>query len=487
MTGVQVCQTVTAPNMAELRRQRDAAGRADLVELRLDGVADVDVAGALADRRAPVVVTCRPAWDGGRYDGSEETRLAWLAEAARLGAEYVDVEHQADWQAVGRSERTGLVLSFHDWRGVPADLSDRVRAMRSVQPAVTKVAVTATRLADCVALRRACAGDEATVAIAMGERGQVTRTCPWLFNSCWTYAGHAAPGQLSTALLLDRYRVRSGTADRAVYGVAGRPVSHSASPAMHNAAFAAAGLDAVYVAFDGQSAEDVDELASALGVKGLSVTAPFKQPLFARAAGADERTRALGAANTLRWNGTNWDARNFDVDGFLEPLDKRGIRLDGERAVVLGAGGAARAVVLALRERGARVSVAARRTEQAGTLAASFGVDVEAWPPRTGWRLLVNATPVGTWPRHDESPIDAGHLSGPLVYDLVYNPPETTLMRLARARGADAIGGLDMLVRQACLQFEWWTGRPAPHEVIAQAAFEYVTGEVRATHEADDV
>jgi 3-dehydroquinate dehydratase/shikimate dehydrogenase len=413
--------------------------------------------------------------------------LGWLAEAARLGAEYVDVEHQADWKTVGLNDRTGLVLSFHDWRGVPADLSERVRAMRSVQPAVTKVAVTATRLADCVALRRACAGDEATVAIAMGERGQVTRTCPWLFNSCWTYAGHAAPGQLSTALLLDRYRVRSGTADRAVYGVAGRPVSHSASPAVHNAAFAAAGLDAVYVAFDGRSAADVDELASALGVKGLSVTAPFKQELFARAASADDRTRALGAANTLRWNGTNWDARNFDVDGFLEPLDRRGIRLDGERAVVLGAGGAARAVVLALRERGARVSVAARRTEQAGTLAATFGVEVEAWPPRNEWRLLVNATPVGTWPRHDESPIDEGHLSGPLVYDLVYNPPETTLMRLARARGADAIGGLDMLVRQACLQFEWWTGRPAPHEVIAQAAFEYVTGEVRATHEADDV
>jgi 3-dehydroquinate dehydratase/shikimate dehydrogenase len=466
--------------MAELRRLRDAAGRADLVELRLDGVADLDVAGALAGRRVPVVVTCRPAWDGGRYEGSEDTRLRLLAEAVRQGAEYVDVEHAADWRAVPRSERTGLVLSFHDWHGVADDLPSRVRDMRSGGPAVTKIAVTATRLVDCVALRRACAGDEPTVAIAMGVRGQVTRVCPWLFNSCWTYAGQAAPGQLSTALLLDRYRVRSGTANTVVYGVAGRPVGHSASPAIHNAAFAAEGVDAVYVAFDGASAEDVDELASAVGVRGLSVTAPFKQSMFERAAGADERTRRLGAANTVRQTGRGWEARNFDVEGFLDPLDRRGVRLDGERVVVLGAGGAARAVVLALGERRARVFVAARRTEQAERLAASFGVEVEPWPPRRGWRLLVNATPVGTWPHDDESPIGAEHLDGPVVYDLVYNPPETRLMRLARARGAETIGGLDMLVRQACLQFEWWTGRPAPREVIAQAATEFVTGEVRS-------
>lgn len=477
MHGVRICETVTAATLAELRRLRDSADRADLVELRLDGVADVDVAGALSGRRAPVVVTCRPIWDGGRYEGSEETRLAWLAEAVRLGAEYVDVEHRANWQAVPQREGTGLVMSFHDWEGIPVDLGDRVRAMRATGAAIVKVAITARRLGDCLALGEACAGHGDRVAIAMGVRGQLTRICPWLFDSCWAYAGQAAPGQVSTAELLDSYRLRSSGRTTALYGVAGRPIGHSASPAMHNAAFAAAGLDAVYVPLEGASADDVDVVARVFDVKGLSVTAPFKGEFFARATSSDPLTSRLRAANTLKRHGSGWEARNFDVAGFLDPLDRRGVSLAGERVVVLGAGGAARAVVAALSDRGANVAVSARRPESAEALAAELCASVEPWPPRPGWRMLVNATPVGTWPRVAETPVPAGGLAGTLVYDLVYNPPVTRLMREAAEQGAEVIGGRGMLVGQACRQFEWWTGLPAPREVIERAAAGWVTQE----------
>jgi len=487
MEPVRICETVSASTMAELRRRRDAVDRADIVEVRLDGVTDVDVAGSLAGRRKPVVVTCRPSWDGGRFEGPEEVRLGLLAEAVRLGADYVDVEHAADWRRVPRAEGTALILSFHDWRGAAPDLADRVRQMRQAEPDVVKIAVTAARLADCLTLRAACSGTGATVAIAMGVRGQITRICPWKFNSIWTYSGQVAPGQMSTGVLTDRYRVARGSETTAIYGLAGSPVSHSASPAMHNAAFAAVGLDAVYVPLDGETVEDVDRVASALDVRGLSVTAPFKREFLSKAASADERAKVLGAVNTLRRAGEGWDACNVDVDGFLGPLDELGCNLAGLHAVVLGAGGAARAVAYALRERGARVAVAARNTNQARALADGLGVGVEAWPPGPGWEMLVNTTPVGTWPDVDASPLPPASVRGALVYDLVYNPSDTALMRHARAGGARTIGGLEMLVGQACRQFEWWTGRAAPRSAMRQAALEFVSREVREGDAADHV
>ena len=175
-----VCETVTADSMAGLIAARDAAHGADLVELRLDGVRDVDLAGALAGRRLPVVVTCRPVWEGGRFDGAEEVRLRLLADACARGAEYVDVEWRADRRSLPTEYASRLVLSHHDFHGVPDDLADRVRAMRAEATGLVKVAVTATRLADCVALRRAVGDGGSHIAIAMGSAGRLTRAWPAL-------------------------------------------------------------------------------------------------------------------------------------------------------------------------------------------------------------------------------------------------------------------------------------------------------------------
>src|SRR5579863_6550514 len=164
-----VCETVTADSMADLIAARDAARTADLVELRLDGVRDVSVAGALAGRHRPVVVTCRPAWEGGRFAGAEDERLRLLTEALALGAEFVDVEWRADRRPFALTDKGRLVLSHHDFSGVPSDLPDRVRAMRTEGAALVKVAVMATSLRDCVSLRTAMRGSGAHVAIAMGS------------------------------------------------------------------------------------------------------------------------------------------------------------------------------------------------------------------------------------------------------------------------------------------------------------------------------
>jgi shikimate dehydrogenase len=281
-----------------------------------------------------------------------------------------------------------------------------------------------------------------------------------------------APGQLPAERLVHEFRIRASRAGTAVFGVVGRPIAHSVSPAMHNAALASCGIDAVYVPFEAGDFEDFLWAADAFDVMGSSVTAPFKADAYRAAERTDAETARLEVANTLRRSGSGgWSARNTDVEGFLAPLTERAVELAGQRAAVLGAGGAAAAVLAALTSRGADVTVYARRPEAAQRIAARFGVKAASWPPDPGtWDLLVNTTPVGTWPDCDASPVEAPIVHSGVVYDLVYNPQDTALLKQARAAGCSAIGGLEMLVRQAAGQFEWWTGQRAPLEVMQAAA-----------------
>ena len=225
-------------------------------------------------------------------------------------------------------------------------------------------------------------------------------------------------------------------------------------------------------------------MAGALGVAGASITAPLKTPLFTRVPAADEMSARTGALNTLRRRKVGaWEAGNFDAAGFMAPLRARTQALSGRRAVVLGAGGAARTVVWSLRASGALVEVAARHQDRAAALAAEFNVREASWPPAPGWDLLVNTTPVGTWPDTAAAPIPRDAVRGGCVYDLIYNPPETTLLGWAREAGADVIGGLEMLVAQACHQFTWWTGRDAPAATMEAGARAFLAAARRRTHD----
>jgi 3-dehydroquinate dehydratase/shikimate dehydrogenase len=473
MATARLCITVTGATTAELRARRDQIGRADLLELRVDTVSDPDAAGALADRRCPVIVTCRARWEGGHFDGSEEERCRILQDARRLGAEYVDVEWKAGFTDLLASHGgRGIILSAHHFDGVPADLASQYAAMRGTGAEVVKVAVTAVRLSDCLPLLTLDGqGDRPAVLVALGDAGLPTRVLASRFRSAWTYAGAGvAPGQLP-ADELSRLGFDRVTADTAIFGIVGRPVGHSLSPAMHNAAFAWAGCDAVYLPLAAADFSDFLTFADALGIEGASVTAPFKMDAFAAVAECDEVGRRVGSINTMKRGESRWAGRNTDGDGFLEPLLRAGRDVRGWRATVLGAGGAARSVAEALQASGARVSIAARNRERAADVAGVVGVDTADWPPvPSSWDLLVNATPAGTVPHIEETPLPNGPFTGSLVYDLVYNPPETRLLRDARAAGCRTIGGLEMLVAQARRQFEWWTGREAPAAIMRDAA-----------------
>ena len=474
MNRALLCETVTADTITALRAARDAATLGDLVELRMDGVRDLDVAGALEGRARPVVVTCRARWEGGRFEGSEEERKAILTRALVLGAEFVDVEWRAGFQDLIAADPARVVVSHHVFDGVPGDLTDRVRAMRATGAGTIKVAVLAARLSDTNRLA-AIGAEGGAVVIGMGESGLPSRLLATRYGSRWTYAGNGvAPGQIPARRMVEVFRFRDVGPDTRVFGVVSRTALHSLSPVMHNRAFAAARIDAVYVPLQTDDFDDFLTFANAVDVHGASVTIPFKLDALRAARRCEGVATEVGAANTLRRSGADWEAANTDVDGFLAPLRGDTARgLDGRRASVLGAGGSARAVVVGLRRLGFDVTLHARRTAQAREVATMLGCAVGPWPPTEGsWDVLVNTTPLGGANRRDESPVPGGPFGGGLVYDLTYGAGDSMLLREARASGCRVLDGLPMLVAQAERQFEWWTGQPPLPGLMADAARE---------------
>jgi 3-dehydroquinate dehydratase/shikimate dehydrogenase len=469
----QLCVTVTASTMAELRRRRDEVVHADMVELRLDTVRDPDVAGALVGRGLPAIVTCRPTWEGGEFKGSEDERRRILSQALASDAEYVDVEWRAGFtDLLAASGGRRVVLSMHDFSGIPEDLVERAQAMRATGAEVIKLAVATKRLSDCLPLLDLGAqiGGRGTVLIGMGECGLATRVLARKFGSNWMYAGGQRHVGQVTQADLEGYRFRAVNDSTAIYGLVGSPIGHSVSPAMHNAAFAADDINAVYLPFPAVDVDDFMTFARAIELRGASVTIPFKVELFDRMDEVYAVARRIGAINTIRVAGGKWVGGNTDASGFLTPLKDR-VPLRGTRAAVLGAGGSARAVVAALTASQAHVTVHARDLRRAETLAAAASCDSAPMPPEAGsWDLLVNCTPVGMHPRVDETPIDEALLTGRCVYDLVYNPTSTRLLREAKAAGCQTIGGLEMLVAQATEQYEWWTGRRPATGIMREAA-----------------
>ena len=477
--NAKLCATVTGTTTEELRARRDAAGSAgaDIVEVRLDYARELDVAGVLAGRPCPILVTCRPTWEGGHFRGSEEDRRQVLARAYDLGADYVDVEWRAGFDDIVTADcGRRIVLSAHDFERVPDDLDAQFREMRRTGAEVVKVAVQTTALTDLVTLRdfaqrHQVPGVSKQVIVGMGPCGIASRVLPDRFGSCWTYAGQGvAPGQLQLIQMLDEFRVRALSADAELFGVVGSPLIHSLSPVMHNAGFDEIGRDAVYLPFEAVDLDDFQRFTAAFDVRGASVTAPYKEAVLSRVRSTDELSQRVGAVNTISIDSAGWHGLNTDVPGFLAPLRGQ-IRLEGCRVTVLGAGGAARGVVTALGDEGAAVTVCARREAQAAAVAQLARGGSAPMPPEPGtWDLLVNTTPIGTYPNDDVSPMPGVGFGGALVYDLVYNPPVTRLLADATAAGCSTIGGLDMLVAQAERQFFHWTGVSPGKQTFRTAA-----------------
>jgi len=500
-----MCWTLAAGTGKEVLARAaklEAAGR--FVEVRLDYLADPGESAALIGRlrrgRASVLATLRSAAAGGRFQGSLDEQLRILAEAGEAGAEIVDVEvetaERAGAPALRRIRRAAaLMISFHDFQGTPEALPAVLGRLRVFPADYYKIVPASVSHRDNAAIlglygqgaragraKSAKPGKAKLIAFGMGEVGMPTRVLSLARGAPFAYVAFAAehavaPSQLTGAELRGQYRAGQLSARTAVYGVIGNPVSHSISPAVHNAAFAASRRDAVYLPFRVESFEDFLDALPAYGLGGFSVTLPHKEAMARSADWLEEAARDAGAVNTIVIRGGKLCGYNTDMAGITVPLEKC-LTLRGRRVLVAGTGGAARGAAFALARAGARVAVVGRRPEQAAALADLVGGEHIEHNDLSDQRFdaIVHATPLGMAPDAGSCFFSPGELNAPLLFETVYTPAETKLMRMARRRGMKVIPGLEMFLEQAVLQFELWTGRRAPRAAMERAAKKALKG-----------
>jgi 3-dehydroquinate dehydratase/shikimate dehydrogenase len=504
----RLCVSICESRAAELAQSAaEASATADLVELRMDCLPSVELTLALRQLDAlqlaspcPFVMTLRPAEQGGRREIDALNRLAFWVENFLYGEQYhgfADIEcelllliHQSEDERWKKLDWARVICSHHDFTGTPRDLDKIYERMAATPAPVLKIAVHAADVTDCIPvfhlLDRARREGREIIAIAMGEAGVATRILGPSRGAFMTYgsldsASPVAPGQLSAADLTELYRIRELDRETEVMGLVGSPVAHSISPQIHNAAIASRSLNAVYIPFEVREVKDfirrmVDPRTRELDwrLRGLSVTAPHKSACLEMLDELRAPAREIGAVNTILIEAESLIGYNTDAEAFLAPLQRRSIALRGARCAILGAGGAALSVLWALEREGAEVTVFARDMLKARPLAEKFGARCASHLDARfeGFELVINATPLGTRGYLErETPAVSSQLQGArFVYDLVYNPSETRLIREAAEAGLETIGGLEMLLAQAAAQFRLWTGTDAPLKVMQEAA-----------------
>lgn len=486
-----ICITLGRATAAELlaahRQLVDEGAR--LVEWRLDLLTEpVDVARLVAQRPGPIIVTLRRPGDGGQYRGDEGHRLNMLRAATEAGAEFVDLEPDAAAE-VKRSGSTQRIVSRHDFAGTPDDLDSLHAELAACDADIVKLATQAVtphdnrRMLELIGRSRV-----PTVGLCMGELGTTSRLLAGRYGAPHTYAAEGdgeplAAGQIDWRQMRDLYRYDDIRADTQVLGVMGDPIGHSLSPAIHNAAFRHLHLKKVYLPLrippDALHRFLKDD-CTRLGVRGLSVTIPHKEAALEHVTQLDDSAQGLGAINTLVFSGGEVAGYNTDVQAALGALDgASGRTLTSGKALVLGAGGAAKAIAHGLARRGLNVVIASRTLQRSEQLAGELQAEAVAWDDRHAVPadVLVNCSPLGMYPNVDETPYNAEHQQpSRIVFDTVYNPPQTRLLREAAERGCRVVSGMEMFLGQAALQFRLFTGMDAPLDVMRQAADNALAG-----------
>jgi 3-dehydroquinate dehydratase/shikimate dehydrogenase len=423
------------------------------------------------------VGTCRRVSNGGRFKGTAAAQVEILQKAIEAGCHLVDVELEtaiAVKKPAIDSLREGaaVIMSHHDYEAT-AGLEILYEKMRRFSPDYYKLVTTAKSLLDNVTMIRFLEQfrDEASlIGICMGDAGIISRILGVRAGSAFTFASasmgeETAPGQIAARTLRETYRIDQVDSGTKVYGVAGSPVRHSLSPLVMNVAFRRETFNGVYLQLQTAKVKELLQLAQELPLQGFSVTMPLKQEVMKHLR-TNALTAKVGASNmVVRTQDGKLIGYNTDVTGIIRPLEQR-LPLKGARILVLGAGGAARAAVFALRERDADVYVLNRTAETGQKLAreAKGKTMRKDQLAKSQWDVIVNATPVGMTGHKQHSWLEPNEINARYVFDMVYDPIETPLLQIARQKGCLVITGAEMFVNQAAEQFEIWTGKPAPRE-----------------------
>lgn len=487
----KLCISVQGATPAELISRAEAAIKDSVfIELRLDYLPKppsvLPEIKALLNRRRDItaIATCRRKPYGGKFTGSLNAELQILLKAAETGCHIVDLEIEsaeqctrpqlAKFRAAVKAAGGALLISSHDFTRTrrPEGLNQTAKRIAAYDPDFVKVVSTARTLADNLSVLQMIEDQSINaqvVGIAMGEEGLISRILSPRAGAAFTFASatdgaETAAGQVPARTLLDIFRLDQLDRATRIFAVAGNPIDHSLSPLMHSTAFRRENVNAVMLPLKVKSLDDLLTIVRDLPLDGVAVTMPLKQEVLPHLANMDPLTHRIGACNTLR---TGADGKlygfNTDVAGIVRPLERR-MKLNGARILVLGAGGAARAAVFGLVEQGAEVFIVNRTHEKAVALARKAKAHVlkQAVLSKQRFDAIINTTPCGMTGIKQQLPIKESELNAALVFDLVYTPLETPLLKLAKARGLAVISGLEMFVRQGASQFEIWTGKAAP-------------------------
>jgi len=485
----RVCVTIIGKNAAEMVEKAEQVVRDNpFIEFRLDYLSQPALllpkikAFLEFNPHVTMIATCRRAKSGGKFRGSVASQIDLLSKAAAVGCQMVDVELESaqqlktsDWNKLKKS--AAVILSFHDFRGT-RKLEETFRKMESYPADFIKIVTTAGSLYDNVVMMKfleAKSDQRHMIALCMGEQGIISRLLSVRAGSVFTFGAanpgeETAPGQIAHRTLRETYRVEQVDAATRVYGVAGDPIAHSLSPVMMNTAFRRENLNAVYLALHAKTLPDLMACVKDIPIHGLSITMPYKESILKVLDKTEPIAGKIGACNTvIRSQDGKLYGFNTDVAGVIRPLEQR-MTISGSKFLVLGAGGAARAAVFGLKERGGDVYIMNRTSVTGQKLArqahAKF-VKRAALAKLGLFDAVINATPVGmdAGKFKDEKPLLSDkELNARYVLEMVYSPMETKFTRMARAKGIHVIPGIEMFVHQGARQFEIWTGKPAPFD-----------------------
>src|SRR5271165_1506312 len=485
----RVCVAVIGSDSNEMAEKAELLVRDNpFLEFRLDYLSKPGLAMPRIKRfhethpGTMVIATCRRVASGGKFRGSIASQLDILSKASAAGCQLVDVELQTAQKCKPEQlqklrARAALILSYHDFRGTKK-LDETLEKMRQFPADFYKVVSTATTLSDNVSMIKFLgreSDNHSIIGVCMGEQGIISRVLGVRAGSVFTFAAvspgeETAPGQVSAQELRSLYRIEQVDVATRVYGVAGDPVVHSLSPAIMNAAFRRENVNAVYLALHAKTLKDLLTCVREIPIHGLSITMPYKEAILPFLDNTDSHTTKIGACNTVvRAQDGKLYGFNTDTSGVVRPLERRLSTLQDAKILVLGAGGAARAAVFGLKERGAEVYILNRSAATAQKLArrAHARSIKRADLKKYAFDVIINATPVGMGNTR-ETPLQEKEINARYVFDMIYDPAEARLLQLAKERGAQIIPGIEMFVHQAARQFEIWTGKPAPQDDMLQ-------------------
>jgi 3-dehydroquinate dehydratase/shikimate dehydrogenase len=495
----KICAVVAAADASSMRRQLVRALRETrTIELRLDWLSDErEITRLLAwlgsqRLRAILIATCRRRQAGGRFEGTIAKQLVHLAAAIRAGCAWYDLEIESSSRCP--PELLDVLLgdarqlsSAHFFRRMPANLKQVTQRLTRSGSDAIKIAAQCDTLAQSRKLLRLARTRPNIVTVPMGEAGLPGRLLALREGSAFTYApveNATAAGQTSLEEVKHVYRADRVDRRTRVYGVIGDPIGHSLSPVMQNAGFAARRMNAIYLPFLVRDLRDFLDAIEPLRIGGFSITLPHKERILRHLDRCEPLAAAIGAVNTVVVRGgRKLYGYNTDYVGVLRTLEPR-IELRSSRVLILGAGGAARAVAFALAEAGAGVYICSRRPQPAKAMAKAVGGEAI---PRKRLRqeffdAIVNATPLGMYPLVKDSPLEERELNCRLVFDTIYRPRVSRLLQLATRRGIETVSGVEMFVAQGTAQWELWTAQRAPVEAMRRAVVRALEREEKTRH-----